>query len=376
MVGLAQMWHLATVIPCPKWMRTTLDDIIFTYLWDGKYQPLARRTVYLPKERGGLGLLGLETHSTALRTKFINKIVDKDCESKWVFLARYWIGFPMGKLHPDWAFLRENNLPKLDRPIYPEYYVDCLRFYERSEDVTKIPTTTREIRLQILDRKYIEPLAQRAWLSLGKTDVNWKKAWPCVYRSLATGNQQDIHYKFLHQILYTNKFCSKFKASPDHPKQHPFCDFCQRSGWERVEDVYHLFFRCKLAQQVWVQVMPVINLITPSRVRRVEFLFSNFPPGISPHLQRLLISLLQITMQGIWINRNFSKHKEVDPVIRTSVKQIFRSISHMVTAQFNSSKRRHSEHKFIQRFCANPRFCQVHHRGFLIFPFLEGHGAG
>ena len=376
MVGLAQMWHLATVIPCPKWIRSALDDIIFKYLWDGKHPPLARRTVYLPKERGGLGLLGVKTHSTALRTKFISMVVDKDCESKWVFLARYWIGFPIGRLHPDWGFLRENDLPKLDRPIYPEYYVDCLRFYERTDDVKKIPTTTREIRLEILDRGYIEPLAQRAWVSLGKTDVNWKKAWPCVYRSLATGHQQDIHYKFLHQILFTNKFCSRFKASPGHPKQHPFCDFCQRSGWERVEDVYHLFFRCKLAQQVWVEVMPVINLVTPRWVRRVEFLFSNFPPGISPHLQRLLISLLQITIQRIWLNRNFSKKKEVDPDIHTSVKQIFRSISHMVTAQFNSSKRRHSEHKFIQRFCANPQFCQVHHQGFLIFPFLDGHGAG
>ena len=37
---------------------------------------------------------------------------DLTCEKKWVFFARYWIGFPLSRQMKGWAFLRSSEVPK------------------------------------------------------------------------------------------------------------------------------------------------------------------------------------------------------------------------------------------------------------------------
>ena len=181
MVALSKLWYLSTVFPIPNWELASTERLIFRYLWEipddevGN-EPIARKTIYLPKDRGGLGLLHPVCQSRALRFKFFGKIVNPECTSKWVFLARYWLGNPLGRLAPEWAFLRGNHLPRPDRPRYPEYYVDCLRLLENTPDLIKMAWTAPVIRAVILKQDPIIPRAQAVWPRMGVPDPNWKKS--------------------------------------------------------------------------------------------------------------------------------------------------------------------------------------------------------
>ena len=164
MVALAKLWYLSTVFPIPQWELQSTEELIFKYLWDipedsDKKGPVARKTIYLPRERGCLALLHPVHQSTALRFKFFCKIVDPECTSKWVFLARYWLGNPLGLLDPAWTFLRGNHLPRPDRARYPEYYVDCLHLLKNNPELIKKAWDTSVIRKYILAKDPIKPKA-------------------------------------------------------------------------------------------------------------------------------------------------------------------------------------------------------------------------
>ena len=185
MAGLAKFWYCATVLPFPFELRSQVEDLIFQDLWSTFYdnihtthtlqdggahtertnEPISRHTLYLPRERGGLAVLDPEVQSLALRSKYIGPITDPKATAKWVFLARYWVGFPLGALHPDWSFLRANSLPKSDRPAYPVWYEDCLQLARDIPDFNKLPTITH-----IHCTEFI-----KLWKHEPRAPVDWRK---------------------------------------------------------------------------------------------------------------------------------------------------------------------------------------------------------
>ena len=369
MLGLAQNWHMGTTLPPPDWLRPKIEHIIFKFFWDNsKSEQIARKTIYLPKKQGGLGLLDPKTMSTALRTKFFRQVVDPKSTSKWVHLARYWCGLALGRHRSEWSFLRSNTVPKLVLPriIYPEFYEDCVHFLQGTPKDAQISWTTRDIRAEIQLRSYKEPTAHRLWLELGKVDTDWEKAWPGTYPTYASGYQQDIHYKFLHQALYTNKLVSRFRDR----QQHPHCDMCLAHGRETIEDVFHLFFKCRHADTIWNKITPLITTFFTKTIRRVQFLFNNFPEKTPTRIQQLVLSIMQITIQQIWMDRNFFKHRGVIPDPDRTKKKIFIIVGNMITANFNVHYREHTLKKFDEKFYVSKDFCFIKD-GKLILPFLH-----
>ena len=63
---LAKCWYLSHVYPLPKEVAKRIQKCLFKYLWSGNYEPINRETMYLPKYRGGCGLINLFCKSRAL----------------------------------------------------------------------------------------------------------------------------------------------------------------------------------------------------------------------------------------------------------------------------------------------------------------------
>ena len=168
-------------------------------------------------------MLDPEVQSTALRSKCIGQIVDPKAPAKWVFLARYWVGFSVGALHPDWSFLRVNSLPKSDRPAYPLWYEDCLQLARDIPDFNKIPMITHIHRTESIKLWKHGPRAPEDWRdSANYVHPDWTRVWSDLHYTYTAPVYQDIHYLFLHCALYTNYFCSKFTETA----VSPHCDFC------------------------------------------------------------------------------------------------------------------------------------------------------
>ena len=257
---------------------------------------------------------------------------------------------------------------QITRPNYPSYYKDCLDFFRGPLDLTKIPWTTSDIRAEITKRSTHEPNSYRDWVSLGLTNFRWELIWPTVHTSYASGFQQDIHYLLLHNALYTNLFLSKFQD----PTTDKYCDFCRASGNHREEGIFHLFFQCKPANQLWKKVLPLLKLILNSNtINRTNILFNKFPTGTVLHAKKLALSVIQIIIQRIWLSRNDFKHKSVHSDPDICMRIICHNVMNMVKAKFNIFKRRNKLRKFCKLFCYNQNFCQVDTHQRLHFPFLQ-----
>ena len=75
----SKLWFIVNVFPIPKDLIPERNKIIFGYLWKGSVaEPIARETLFLPRDRGGLGILVLLIQGKAVRIKYLIQLEKKD----------------------------------------------------------------------------------------------------------------------------------------------------------------------------------------------------------------------------------------------------------------------------------------------------------
>ena len=116
--AMAKFWYLATVIPMPKWFLKPTEKLLFEFFWSGSQGPYQTRNDIFTKQR-------------ALRLRFLQHIVNPLCTTKWVILARYWIGFQFANVSPQWNFYVQTiyqNLTNIYFPIIMATFSSLLKF--------------------------------------------------------------------------------------------------------------------------------------------------------------------------------------------------------------------------------------------------------
>ena len=64
---LAKTAYLSNAFGIPNEILTQLQKKIFQYIWqDQKKEPIARKTLFLPKNRGGINIKEPDTHNKAM----------------------------------------------------------------------------------------------------------------------------------------------------------------------------------------------------------------------------------------------------------------------------------------------------------------------
>ena len=107
---LSKLWYVGNVFPIPKDLLPEINKIIFQFLWNNKNpEPIARETLFLPRERRGLGILVPSIQSQALRTKFPLQLGKENNTNIWTYLGRYWVASKIHSFTLQWNFLKKNN---------------------------------------------------------------------------------------------------------------------------------------------------------------------------------------------------------------------------------------------------------------------------
>ena len=69
---LAKTTFLSNVFPIPENITQKIHTNIFQYLWQNKTaEPIARKTLFLPKNNGGINIKEPEAHNMAMRIKHL-----------------------------------------------------------------------------------------------------------------------------------------------------------------------------------------------------------------------------------------------------------------------------------------------------------------
>ena len=365
-VILSKLWYLATVISMTPDHETQIKKIIFEYLWGSTYNLISNETAYQPKDRGGLAIKSPLLQQMALQLKFFKYITDSTDRSNWLTLPRYWLGYHLAALLPHWSFLRSNMVPKLDTPMNtialgftkrqkrPKYY-EALFAQLKMVDVANASWLTHDFYVEFLLKRYEPPKAYIEHWSFHRYDHS--QIWRFVYLTMSEGRHQDVHFRYLHiklPTLYLMKKNNK-AAGKYHSNMVTACMHCPM----RTENQYHVMQGCTKAKPIWNYVYPTLSLILRTYSYKLpDLICGKFPPGVNESKKKMVLTVIQITMHCIWMNRNsFLKGDPNPPTRRGTECIILKSFHRAMLVKFMEFYPDKID-KFKKLYCHTPRVCR------------------
>ena len=346
-----------------------IKKLIFEYIFEGEdHRSIKEEIFFLPKDKGGLGLLNLLEHNKALRLKHIFKITDETYKMPWVYIARYWNSYQLHRYKPEWAFLMNNmnNTPRYipsgqnARPQTYNYLLDD--FDEHHKDIIeKKASTTKEIynTVRIKENERATPFVQHTWecvRHLTLSPIRWEKVWRNMYISYNVGRMRDILYKIVHNKIGTRVNVKKTRQKQGRPYS-TICNVCNRYE----ENTLHLFARCKHATNIWKMYKNIYIKLIPNKPHIYEqaALTINLQSIEHKKTRKLVTTVTEIILKEIWTTRNKVDKENIQPSKDRSKNKINKEITDLITIHYTHSKRTNNYKEFIDKFAIKDAICSL-----------------
>ena len=206
-LALSGLWYTGSVVPLPAWAEKKINQIIFDFLWSGKNEQIKREVCYLPYELGGLNVVSVALKCKALLARGVVFITDGQYKAKWVYLARYFIGHDLGRLHEQWSFLKSHTKPHAwSAPLYYQSVASAVK------DIKDVFITfvgkslaVKVIYAELLIVSGIRVHSRALWQDkLGRT-IRWSRVYLHSYRGFSTNQEHDVFFKVFHHVLKTGE---------------------------------------------------------------------------------------------------------------------------------------------------------------------------
>ena len=115
-LGLSRLLFVSRVLEPRNWVWARVYSMIRPFLWDSKIEKIARKTIICPLKEGGLGLKDFRLQLRASRLAALVSLLNtRSCKA--FFLLKYFCGFQLSSLRPEWQDLGENLIPSTTCPI-------------------------------------------------------------------------------------------------------------------------------------------------------------------------------------------------------------------------------------------------------------------
>ena len=236
---LSKTTFLSNVFPILEQTLSKIYTIHFNYLWHNKKPELiARKTLFLPKCKGGLNIKEPEVHNYSMRIKHLLTLRQKEHKPPWMQIATYWLAKEIYNYNKDCYHLKNNNILKTTKAV-PFYYRKKNTFLLYSQPQTK-----------------------------------------------------DLLYKILHYTTPTNNFI--YKISKDTTDLTPNCNYCNK-----IEDNIHLFKTCDRIRKIWAYFQPYCRQLTKRNYTPQQHLFILTSNNINFKTKKLILILTQIIIYEI-----------------------------------------------------------------------------
>ena len=119
-LGLSNVLYYATAAELPSHYETLLERPAFKFIWESKFEPVARKTCYLEFFNGGLNVPNFRLNFEALQLVHTQKLICNH-DAYWTYFARYWIGLQIRKYNSSFS---NNTIPHSE--YIPHFYRSCL----------------------------------------------------------------------------------------------------------------------------------------------------------------------------------------------------------------------------------------------------------
>ena len=356
-LGVSKLLYLARVLITPKWVLERYNSLVWNYLWGSKIEPVARKTLHCPIDRGGLGIVDFEVKGRALRLVSTLSILT-DSSSNCFYLAKYFCGARLARLNPRWAGLRDISSPSASSPT--SFYTGSLGVLEK---LVHLPASfvfsSKNIYRELLKELTSPPILPRYWSPFLRPSLDMAEHWSLVRDSLTENFKNDLVWLITLKAVKVRESlrCWGYISSA-------VCAVCPRR-----ETIDHCFLNCARAKAVWAFFVPVISkLLSPPASfvpNCVSVFFFRFPACASAQ-RPIIIFLIKSILYGIWKFRNKATFHNGTESPRAIVKYIIQDI----TGRLQLDHYRLPAAKF-RSLWVRPGFCAVIDDSHLIFPFIN-----
>ena len=287
-------------------------------------------------------------------------ITDGKYKAKWVYLARYFIGHDLGRLHDQWGFLKSHTKPHAWSA--PSYYLTVASAVKDISDVfvtfvgKSLAVKVIYSELLIISRVRIH--SKILWQDkLGRT-IPWSKVYLHLYRGFSTNQEQDVFFKVVHYVLKTGEYFSTWNRL--HICMH--CSFCPG----QLETLKHLFLDCVFAKEVGCWVSPLFCKLLGSLnfVPAFQTLLGlDFVESFPMATQRLAMYFLKLILYVIWHFRKMKHFERVDCMPQNAISLVVEfNFRQTCSKKFEFWRGQLKKHWLIWE-----AFCKVNHFDRLVF---------
>ena len=337
-LGLSALIYLGTVSPIPKSCLTRVNTLVFNFLWSDRNEMIKRDIIlFLPTDRGGLGFTDLTTKLQALLFKSIRVMTRETHASKWVFLARYWIGRTIAKHSNLWAFLLNSNTPhcektRNEKPIAYQALLATVDILQNVlQDLNVKQFAAKATYQALLAQKQIKPKAEQQWQALLSQPLRWPVIWAACHKGLNTGHENEVSYLAAHRVVKTAAYL-KFKCG-----MRSISEFCIACG--QIEDLEHVFISCKITERVWKEFTPILKKIMPGEAfsDTKVLLLRHFQNKRPKRATQLATYLMRMILHKLWIARCTRLFDKKQRLAEDIIRQIKAELKQRTTLSFNTN---------------------------------------
>ena len=302
-LGASRFWHVAKVLPPPKWVSCEYKRIAWPFIWKSKSETVSRKRCTAPISHGGLNIVDFDTKCAALRLSSFSDYRDNFGTCKWHFLARYFLGDRMSNLDNRFDF-SSHSVPLSALPS--TFYRNCLSLLSSLHAKNgSLPDnfSCKGLYSFFLELPRCSPRSSGFWAAaVGRPINRWASVWRKSRLKLVENKKTDLLWLILHRavrVRYALKVWG-YKIKTDK------CALCSRA-----ETIEHCFLYCHRARRVWNHFSATFSTLSKSpfsvSVESVFFVFSQ-----SQSSPRLSLSnyLKSTVLYWLWHARNFATFRD------------------------------------------------------------------
>ena len=219
-VILSKMVYTASIIPIKSVIVKRLVKCIFDYVWNGRYNPIKREYMYLPKHKGGLGIQNIENKCNSILLKSFLKMYAK--ENDFTKFIAYFCESRLKAILP-------KNVDEISYVIHP-YYNKILDLCRNVMHIEVFPILTCKIIYGVLNPE-IKPAIEENFPL-----YRWKCIWKNIHSKLIDRYDRVVCFKFIYNVLPSKKKLYEMKITG---YDNPLCVTCNLP-----ESNLHMFYFC------------------------------------------------------------------------------------------------------------------------------------
>ena len=346
-LGLSKILYYATAAELPSHYATIVQRSAFRFIWDSKFEPVARNTMYLEFLKGGLNVPNFRLKCEALQLCHLQKLICNH-DANWTHFARYWIGIQLRKYN---SSLASNSIPHSD--YIPSFYKTCLSSFKKlidiNPDISFGNLTCKFFYNVLLDACNIRPKVETVF-----PQVDFKSVWRNLYNSCIDPDVRNVSWKICHDVLFVNYYLFNKNISKD--KSCPLCG--------NIETISHLFLECKIVKPLNKIVLFLLRKLSCEQIKFSELVFKfSLLPQLSKTEKEICLVLLSELRYVTWINRNLKKHENKNITAYSLVSQFLSKIKFRILVD----RAKLSHESFINYWCKSGLFCTLDNSNNVIF---------